>query len=88
MDITEECKQALFNFKSSDIYLKWINKYKSWLTSQDLLENAQSVLQYLIYWSDVYAASTLWSIYSILNKYAKVYLTINLNDCVLIKDFL
>lgn len=88
-DISDDNKLRFFQFKSSDTYSKWINNFKSWLSQQEnKTECANSVLSYLIFLSDSYAASSLWTIYSILNKYMKVYCTTNLNDCVLIQDFL
>jgi integrase len=66
-----------------------MSNYKCWLSNQnEQTECADSVLSYIIFLSKDYAASSLWTIYSILNKYFKVYLSINLKDCALLQDFL
>jgi integrase len=58
-----------------------MSNYKCWLSNQnEQTECADSVLSYIIFLSKDYAASSLWTIYSILNKYFKVYLSINLKD--------
>jgi integrase len=89
MNISEDNKLRFFDFKSKDTYSKWISNYKCWLSNQnEQTECADSVLSYIIFLTEDYAASSLWTIYSILNKYFKVYLSTNLKDCTLLQDFL
>lgn len=89
MNISEETKVSFFDFKSSDIYDRWISSFKAYCSKFDnKAENPSSILEFLVDLAEIYASSTLWQIYSILNKYMKVYKNINLNECVLIRDFL
>ena len=66
-------KSFLFDFKSSDIYDRWISSFKAYCSKFDnKAENPSSILEFLVDLAEIYASSTLWQIYSILNKYMKV----------------
>jgi integrase len=88
MDLPESSKDQFLNFKSKEIYLKWISAYKNWVGKFNSQECPTSVLLFLQDLSDSYAPTSLWSIYAIVNKYMKVQHSINLNDHELIKDYL
>jgi integrase len=88
MIIDDKNKEMFFDFKSSATYDKWINNFQQWVSLNDKDFSASSVLYYLSELSERYAPTSLWTIYSILNKFMKVFYSIDLNQCFLLKDFL
>jgi len=88
MELSDDLKAKFFNFKSKYVYEKWINEFKEWILVNGKKEDINGVLEYIMYLSETYAVSTLWHVYAILNKYMKVFKSVNLNECIILKDYL
>ena len=89
--LSEETRKSFFScLKSEEKYNRWIELYKEWSAENVVAGNddAFSVLEFLRSYEDRYAATTLWSVYSILNKYFKVYKNVSLSDCAVLRDWL
>lgn len=87
--LTDATKQSFFdNLACKKKYDDTIRTYKTWISKEQKQETALSVLEFIQSCQTTYAPSTLWVIFSILNKYFKVYHNTRLNDCVLLIDWL
>lgn len=88
-DLNDSVKQKLFDFKSKPLYECWLKKYLDYFLSSCQKEHSSlTVLKFLVSISENYAASSLWQAFSCLSKYFLVCLNINLDDNLLLKDFL
>ena len=73
--LTEETKGSFFEgLKSKELYEKWMSEYKNWAEERvdQVEEDAFGALEFLKSLERRYAATSLWTIYSILNKFFKV----------------
>lgn len=82
-------KRALFDFKSLAVYQKWLDKYVSWFLKSSFDSHcSNAVLDFLVSLETDYAASSMWQCFSCLSKWFLVCLNIDLDENLLIKDFM
>ena len=87
--LTDETKASFFEgLKSKQLYEKWISDYENSSKGRvgEGRDDAFAMLKFLKTLEGRSAATSLWTVYSILNKYFKVYKNMNLSEPVLFKD--
>lgn len=84
----EFCEVYNGDLKSKQRYDSEVSKFKEFAAKQGKSETESTVLEYLMEKSKDYAASSLWTYFSMLNNYFKLTKNVKLNDSPLIIDFL